>query len=325
MAKIKDIELGDFPLLLAPMEDVSDPPFRKLCKEMGADVVYTEFISSEGLIRNASKSTKKLDIYENERPVGIQVFGSDLSAMLQTVEIVTESKPDFIDLNFGCPVAKVVNKGAGAGMLQDLDYMTKLTEAIVKHSSLPVTVKTRLGWDSQSIVIQEVAERLQDVGIAALAIHGRTRAQQYKGDADWTPIAEVKNNPRIHIPIFGNGDVNSPERAKQMRDEFGLDGAMIGRASIGNPWFFKQVKHFFKTGEHLSPPTIAERVEVAKKHLEWAMQWNGEVVGLLETRRHYSGYFKDIPNFKEYRLKLVTAPTQEEIFMVFEEILNVFQ
>ncbi len=325
MAKIKDIELGAFPLLLAPMEAVSDPPFRKMCKELGADVVYTEFISAEGLIRSASKSVKKLDIYESERPVGIQIYGNVLAGMLKTVEIVAESKPDFIDLNFGCPVHKIANRGAGAGMLRDIDYMVKLTDAIVKHSPLPVTVKTRLGWDHQSIIIGEVAERLQDVGIAALTIHGRTRQQMYKGEADWKPIAEVKNNPRIHIPIFGNGDVTTPEKAKEMRDVYGLDGAMIGRASIGNPWFFKQVKHFLQTGEHLSSPTIEERVEISKKHLRHAMEWKGEKVGLFETRRHYTGYFKGIPNFKEYRLKLVTAPTEEEVLKMLDEILLVFR
>jgi len=324
MAKINDIELGSFPLLLAPMEAVSDPPFRKLCKELGADVVYTEFISSEGLIRNAAKSTKKLDIYDKERPVGIQVYGNDIQAMLRTVEIVVESKPDFIDLNFGCPVSKIANRGAGAGMLQDLDYMTKLTEAIVKHSPLPVTVKTRLGWDSNSIVINEVAERLQDVGIQALAVHGRTRNQMYKGEADWAPIAEVKNNPRIHIPIFGNGDVTTPEKAKEMRDRYGLDGAMIGRASIGNPWFFRQVKHYLETGEQLPPPSIAERVDVSRKHLEHAMEWKGDRIGLQETRRHYTGYFKGIPNFKEHRLKLVTAPTKDDVLEILEEVLRVF-
>lgn len=324
MAKINNIELGSFPLLLAPMEAVSDPPFRKLCKELGADVVYTEFISSEGLIRNAAKSTKKLDIYDKERPVGIQVYGNDIQAMLRTVEIVVESKPDFIDLNFGCPVSKIANRGAGAGMLQDLDYMTQLTEAIVKHSPLPVTVKTRLGWDSNSIVINEVAERLQDVGIQALAIHGRTRNQMYKGEADWAPIAEVKNNPRIHIPIFGNGDVTTPEKAKEMRDQYGLDGAMIGRASIGNPWFFRQVKHYLETGEHLPPPSIAERVDVSRKHLEHAMEWKGDRIGLQETRRHYTGYFKGIPNFKEHRLKLVTAPTKDDVLEILEEVLRVF-
>ena len=324
MAKINNIELGSFPLLLAPMEAVSDPPFRKLCKELGADVVYTEFISSEGLIRNAAKSTKKLDIYDKERPVGIQVYGNDIQAMLRTVEIVVDSKPDFIDLNFGCPVSKIANRGAGAGMLQDLDYMTKLTEAIVKHSPLPVTVKTRLGWDSNSIVINEVAERLQDVGIQALAVHGRTRNQMYKGEADWAPIAEVKNNPRIHIPIFGNGDVTTPEKAKEMRDRYGLDGAMIGRASIGNPWFFRQVKHYLETGEQLPAPSIAERVNVSRKHLEHAMEWKGDRIGLQETRRHYTGYFKGIPNFKEHRLKLVTAPTKDDVLEILEDVLRVF-
>jgi len=321
MVKIKDIELGDFPLLLAPMEDVSDPPFRKLCKEFGADVVYTEFISSEGLIRNAQKSAKKLDIYESERPVGIQIFGHNLESMLQTIEIVEASKPDFIDINFGCPVKKVVQKGAGSALLKDIPKMVRISEAMVKHATIPVTVKTRLGWDANSIVIEDAAERLQDVGIAALAIHGRTRAQLYKGEADWKPIAKVKNNPRMHIPIFGNGDINTPERAKIMRDEFGLDGAMIGRASIGNPWFFREVKHFLQTGEHLQKPTIAERVAIAKRHLEMATQWNGDVVGLLETRRHYASYFKGIPDFKAFRMEMVTAPTKEDIFIIFEKVL----
>jgi nifR3 family TIM-barrel protein len=322
MAKIRDIELGNFPLLLAPMEDVSDPPFRKLCKEFGADVVYTEFISSEGLIRNAQKSAQKLDIYESERPVGIQIFGHNIDSMLQTIEIVEASKPDFIDINFGCPVKKVVNKGAGAAFLKDIPKMVKVTEAMVKHTQLPVTIKTRLGWDADSIVIEEAAERLQDVGIAALAIHGRTRAQLYKGDADWKPIAAVKNNPRIHIPIFGNGDVNTPQRAQIMRDDYGLDGAMIGRASIGNPWFFKEVKHFLETGEILPKPNITERVRVAKKHLETATQWNGDIIGLLETRRHYAGYFKGIPDFKPFRMKLVTAGTKEEVFLILSEVEN---
>ena len=324
MAKIGNIELGEFPLLLAPMEDVSDPPFRKLCKELGADVVYTEFISSEGLIRNAKKSTKKLDIYDKERPVGIQIFGGNLESMLQTVDIVSEANPDFIDINYGCPVAKVVNKGAGAGILKDIDFMVELTDAMVKHSKLPITVKTRLGWDNNSVYITEVAERLQDVGIAALAIHGRTRQQMYKGVADWQPIAEVKNNPRIHIPIFGNGDVNTPEKARSMRDEFGLDGAMIGRASIGNPWFFREVKHFLKTGNHLPPPTIAERVAIVKRHVEMATAWNGDVVGVLETRKHYGGYFKGIENFKPFRIKLVTAPDKDAVFEALEDILDNF-
>ena len=324
MVKIGSIELGEFPLLLAPMEDVSDPPFRALCKEQGADVVYTEFISSEGLIRDAAKSVQKLDIYDKERPVGIQIFGANLDSMLKTVEIVERSKPDFIDINFGCPVKKVVSKGAGAGILKDIPLMVKLSEAMVKHTELPITVKTRLGWDDDSIFIQDVAERLQDVGIQAIAIHGRTRAQMYKGEAVWEPIADVKNNARMFIPVFGNGDVNSPEKALLMRDKFGLDGAMIGRASIGNPWFFKEVKHFFKTGEHLPSPGILERVETARRHLQMAIDWNGEHAGLFETRRHYTNYFKGIPNFKAYRLKMVTSDTKEAVFEVFEEVSRKF-
>ncbi len=325
LVKIGDIELNDFPLLLAPMEDVSDPPFRALCKEQGADVVYTEFISSEGLIRDAAKSRKKLDIYEKERPVGIQIFGANLESMLRTVEIVEQSKPDIIDINFGCPVKKVVSKGAGAGILKDIDLMVELTDAMVKHTKLPVTVKTRLGWDESSIKIVEVAERLQDVGCSAISIHGRTRAQMYKGDANWAPIAEVKNNSRMHIPVFGNGDVNTPERAVEMRDKFGLDGAMIGRASIGNPWFFKQVKHFIATGEHLPEITIAERVEMARRHLQLEIDWKeSEIVGVMETRRHYTNYFKGIPHFKEYRLKMVTSDAAEDVFNVFDEVLQKF-
>ncbi|MEK9612651.1 MAG: tRNA dihydrouridine synthase DusB [Flavobacteriaceae bacterium] len=320
MVKIGDIEVGSFPLLLAPMEDVSDPPFRALCKEGGADVVYTEFISSEGLIRDAAKSVQKLDIYEKERPVGIQIFGANLDTMLRSVEIVEASQPDIIDINFGCPVKKVVSKGAGAGILKDIPLMVKLTEAMAKHTSLPVTVKTRLGWDESSIQIVEVAERLQDAGAKALSIHGRTRAQMYKGDANWKPIAAVKNNQRMHIPIFGNGDVNTPERAKEMRDEYGLDGAMIGRASIGNPWFFNQVKHYLKTGTHTKPPTILDRVAVAKRHLEMAIDWKGETLGVLETRRHYTNYFKGIPNFKPLRNRMVTSNESAAVFEVFEEI-----
>ena len=324
MAKIGDIELGDFPLLLAPMEDVSDPPFRALCKEQGADVVYTEFISSEGLIRDAEKSTQKLDIYDQERPVGIQIFGANLDSMLQAIDRVEASNPDIIDINFGCPVKKVVSKNAGAGILKDIPLMVQLSEAMVKRTKLPVTVKTRLGWDHDSIQIMEVAERLQDVGIQALSIHGRTRAQMYKGVADWAPIAEVKNNPRIHIPIFGNGDVDSPEKAKSMRDDYGLDGAMIGRASIGNPWFFKQVKHFFKTGEHLPEPTLEEKVEIARRHLQMAIDWKGEKLGVFETRRHYTNYFRGIPNFKPLRMKMVTSDDAEDVFKAFDEVLEQF-
>ncbi len=324
MPRIGDIELLEFPLLLAPMEDVSDPPFRALCKENGADVVYTEFISSEGLIRDAAKSVIKLDIYEKERPVGIQIFGAEMDSMLQAIDIVEKSNPDIIDINFGCPVKKVVCKNAGAGILRDIPLMVKLTEAMVKRTKLPVTVKTRLGWDNDSIKIVEVAERLQDVGIKAISIHGRTRVQMYKGHADWKPIAAVKNNPRMHIPVFGNGDVDTPEAAVLMRDDFGLDGAMIGRASIGNPWFFNQVKHYFKTGEHLPPPTMEERVKAAKRHLQMSIDWKGEKLGVFETRRHYTNYFKGIPHFKEYRMKMVTSDDSADVFAAFDEVLEKF-
>lgn len=324
MVKIDNIELPDFPLLLAPMEDVSDPPFRALCKEQGADVVYTEFISSEGLIRDAAKSTMKLDIYEKERPVGIQIFGANLESMLQTVDIVERSKPDIIDINFGCPVKKVVSKGAGAGILKDIDLMVSLTKAMVERTNLPITIKTRLGWDHDSIKIVEVAERLQDVGCKAIAIHGRTRAQMYKGEANWAPIAEVKNNARMHIPVFGNGDIVSAEKAMEMRDVFGLDGAMIGRATIGNPWFFKQVKHFFKTGEHLSPINMKDRVMAARRHLQMAIDWKGETLGVLETRRHYTNYFKGIPHFKDYRTKMVTSDDAKDVFAAFDEVEEKF-
>ena len=322
--KIGNIALNDFPLLLAPMEDVSDPPFRALCKENGADVVYTEFISSEGLIRDAAKSVQKLDIYEKERPVGIQIFGANLESMVRSVEIVEASKPDIIDINFGCPVKKVVSKGAGAGILKDIPLMVKLTEAMVKHTNLPITVKTRLGWDHDSIHIVEVAERLQDVGCAAISIHGRTRAQMYKGDADWTQIAAVKNNSRMHIPVFGNGDVNTPEQALKMRDEFGIDGAMIGRASIGNPWFFNEVKYFLETGKKIDPPSIDQKVAAARRHLEMAIDWKGETLGVLETRRHYTNYFKGIPNFKPFRTRMVTSDEAAKVFEVFDEIMEAF-
>jgi nifR3 family TIM-barrel protein len=302
------------------MEDVSDPPFRALCKEQGADVVYTEFISSEGLIRSAQKSVMKLDIYEKERPVGIQIFGANLDSMLQSVDIVEKSNPDIIDINFGCPVKKVVSKGAGAGILKDIDLMVKLTSEMVKRTALPVTVKTRLGWDESTIKIVEVAERLQDVGAKAIAIHGRTRAQMYKGEADWTMIAEVKNNQRMTIPVFGNGDVNSPEKARIMRDDYGLDGAMIGRASIGNPWFFKQVKEYLETKKTICQPSLEERIITAKRHLEMAIKWKGERLGLLETRRHYSNYFRGIANFKPFRTRLVTGETTQEVMTVFDEL-----
>ena len=324
MVKIGNIELGDFPLLLAPMEDVSDPPFRALCKENGADVVYTEFISSEGLIRDAAKSVIKLDIYEKERPVGIQIFGAKLDSMLQAVDIVEKSNPDIIDINYGCPVKKVVSKGAGAGILKDICLMESLTKAIVERTNLPVTVKTRLGWDHDSIKIVEVAERLQDIGCKAIAIHGRTRAQMYKGDADWSYIQKVKNNPRMHIPVFANGDINTPERAMYIRDNLGLDGAMIGRASIGNPWFFNEVKHYFKTGLHKQSPSISERADVVKRHLEMSVAWKGERLGVYETRRHYSNYFKGVENFKPFRQKLVTTESSAEIYDILDSISEKF-
>jgi len=312
-------------LLLAPMEDVSDPPFRALCKENGADVVYTEFISSEGLIRNAVKSTMKLDIYEKERPVGIQIFGANLDSMLQSVDIVEQTKPDIIDINFGCPVKKVVCKGAGAGILKDIDKMEMLTREMAKRTKLPLTVKTRLGWDEKTIKIVEVAERIQDAGAKAITIHGRTRAQMYKGSADWSLIADVKNNSRMKIPVFGNGDVFSPEKAIEMRDDFGLDGAMIGRASIGNPWFFNQVKHFFKTKTHLPEPTIKERIQMAEKHLKMAIKWKGEKLGVLETRRHYSNYFKGIPDFKKHKTIMVTSDYSDDIFSLFSDLKSKFK
>jgi len=313
MVKIRNIELGEFPLLLAPMEDVSDPPFRALCKKHGADLMYTEFISSEGLIRDAAKSVKKLDIYEYERPVGIQIFGYDIESMKRSAEIIEKTNPDIIDINFGCPVKKVTCKGAGAGMLQDIPKMVKMTEEIVKITNLPVTVKTRLGWDENSKFVVSTAEKLQDVGIEAISIHGRTRQQLYKGDADWTLIGEVKNNPRMKIPVFGNGDIDTPQKALEYRNKFGVDGIMIGRASIGYPWIFNEVKHFMKTGEMLPPPTVFDRVEVAKQHLEMSIKWKGESLGIAEMKRHYSNYFKGIAHIKEYRMKLVTSFNLSEI------------
>lgn len=313
MPKIGNIDLGDFPLLLAPMEDVSDPPFRRLCKMHGADMLYSEFISSEGLIRDAIKSRQKLDIFDYERPVGIQIFGGDEEAMALSAKIVATVNPDLVDINFGCPVKKVVSKGAGAGVLKDIDLMVRLTKAVVNSTHLPVTVKTRLGWDEQNINIEEVAERLQDVGIGALTIHARTRSQMYKGHSDWSYIAKVKNNPRIHIPIFGNGDIDSPEKALEYRNTYGVDGIMIGRAAIGYPWIFNEIKHYFATGKLLPSPTISDRVEAAKNHLLWSVEWKGERQGVLEMRRHYANYFKGIPNFKEHRQRLVTLDSSEEI------------
>lgn len=322
MVKIGNIELPDFPLLLAPMEDVSDPPFRRLCKLHGADLMYSEFISSEGLIRDAIKSRQKLDIFDYERPVGIQIFGGDEEAMAMSAKIVEAVNPDLIDINFGCPVKKVVCKGAGAGVLKDVDLMVRLTKAVIRSTHLPVTVKTRLGWDENSINIDEVAERLQDIGVQALTVHARTRAQMYKGHSDWTHIERIKNNPRITMPIFGNGDIDSPEKALEYKNKFGLDGMMIGRAAIGYPWIFNEIKHYFETGELLPKPNIEDRVEAARNHLQWAMDWKGEKLGILETRRHYTNYFKGLPNFKEFRSKMVSSENPEFIFATFDEVLE---
>ncbi|QNL51118.1 tRNA dihydrouridine synthase DusB [Olivibacter sp. SDN3] len=316
----KNIDLGPFPLLLAPMEDVSDPPFRYVCKQNGADMMYTEFISSEGLIRDAAKSRQKLDIFEYERPIGIQIFGSDIDSMRQATEIASLAEPDLIDINYGCPVKNVACRGAGASLLQDIDKMVHMTEAVVKATHLPVTVKTRLGWDDHTKNIYEVAERLQDVGIHALSIHGRTRSQMYKGQADWHLIKQVKRNPRIHIPIFGNGDVDSVEKAANWRLTYEVDGIMIGRASIGYPWIFREIKHFFQTGEYLPGPTIEERVAVCRTHFQKSIEWKGEKTGIFEMRRHYANYFKGIPHFKDYRMKLVSLQDVKEINEVLDEI-----
>lgn len=322
MITIGNIKLPEFPFLLAPMEDVSDPPFRRLCKMHGADLMYSEFISSEGLIRDAMKSRKKLDIFDYERPVGIQIFGGDEEAMSLSAKIVETVQPDLVDINFGCPVKKVACKGAGAGVLKDVDLMVRLTCAVVQNTHLPVTVKTRLGWDDSSINIDEVAERLQDVGIQALTIHARTRSQMYKGHSDWTHIARIKNNPRIKIPIFGNGDIDSPEKAKKYKETYGIDGIMIGRAAIGNPWIFSQIKHYLKTGEVLPAPTLYQRIEAVKNHAQWSVEWKGERNGLLEMRQHYSNYFRGIPNFKVHKAQLLSALSLEELNWVFTSILE---
>ena len=324
MVKISNIELGEFPLLLAPMEDVSDPPFRAVCKENGADLMYTEFISSEGLIRNAEKSVEKLDIYDYERPIGIQIFGDKIESMREAAAIAEEANPEIIDINYGCPVKKVACKGAGAGILLDLPKMQAMTAEIVKSVSKPVTVKTRLGWDAKTIKIIEVAQRLQDVGIQALSIHGRTRQQMYKGEADWGPIAEVKNHPGIHIPIFGNGDIDSPEKALEYRNRYGVDGVMIGRAAIGYPWIFNEIKHYMKTGQHLEKPDLTERVNVTRKHLDFSVEWKGEKKGIFEMRRHYTNYFRGIPNFKPFRTQLVEADTLAELNDILAAIPETF-
>jgi tRNA-dihydrouridine synthase B len=324
MVKIGNIELGDFPLLLAPMEDVSDPPFRAVCKENGADMMYTEFISSEGLIRDAAKSRQKLDIFEYERPIGVQLFGSDVDNMRQSTEIASEVNPNLIDINYGCPVKQVACRGAGAALLQNIPLMVKMTEAVVKATHLPVTVKTRLGWDDSTKNILEVAERLQDVGIQALTIHGRTRAQMYKGPADWTLIGKLKENPRIHIPIFGNGDMDSPEKVLEYKNRYGVDGVMIGRASIGHPWIFNEIKHFMQHGVYAAAPDISERVRVTKKHLEFSIRWKGDRVGVFEMRRHYTNYFKGLPDFKPYRTRLVEAIDPKDLYAILDEISENF-
>ncbi len=324
MVKIENIELGEFPLLLAPMEDVSDPPFRAVCKEGGADLMYTEFVSSEGLIRDAAKSLQKLDIFEYESPIGIQLFGSDIETMGECSRIATRVSPDLIDINYGCPVKQVACRGAGAALLQDIPKMVKMTEAVVKSTHLPVTVKTRLGWDDSTKNIQEVAERLQDIGIKALTVHGRTRVQMYKGDADWTLIGRIKENSRITIPIFGNGDIDSPEKALDYRNRFGVDGIMIGRASIGYPWIFNEIKHFMRTGEHLAPPTTAERVRVCRKHLDFSIRWKGDRTGIVEMRRHYASYFKGLDNFKPFRMRLVETMSYQEINDILQEVSEVY-
>lgn len=316
--------MGDFPILLAPMEDVSDPPFRAVCKDYGADLMYTEFISSEGLIRDAAKSVQKLDIFEYERPVGIQIFGSEAKPMSEAAAISTHANPDLIDINYGCPVKQVACKGAGAALLRDIPKMVEITTAVIKSTHLPVTVKTRLGWDDSTKNVVEVAERLQDIGVKALTIHGRTRVQMYKGEADWSLIAKIKENPRMHIPVFGNGDVDSPEKAALYKDRFGIDGIMIGRAAIGYPWIFNQIKHFIKTGEHLPAPGIEERVKVCRKHLRRSLEWKGNVLGVLEMRRHYTQYFKALPSFKEYRSRLVNTMSTDEIESILEEVLEAY-
>lgn len=322
MAKIDQIELGDFPLLLAPMEDVSDPPFRAVCKDGGADLMYTEFISSEGLIRDAAKSLQKLDIFEYERPIGIQLFGGDIENMVESARIATRVNPDLIDINYGCPVKAVACRGAGAALLQDIPKMVKMTAEIVRSTHLPVTVKTRLGWDDNSRNIVEVAERLQDIGIRALTVHGRTRVQMYKGSADWSLIGKIKENPRMKIPVFGNGDIDTPAKALEYRDRYGVDGIMIGRASIGYPWIFSEIKHFLKTGEILPPPVIAERVRVTRKHLDFSIKWKGPKLGIFEMRRHYANYFKGLADFKPYRTRLVEADTYEEVLVILDEVAN---
>ncbi len=323
--KIGDIDLGKYPLFLAPMEDVTDPPFRRLCKEFGVDMLYTEFISSEGLIRDAVKSREKLDIYDYERPVAIQIFGANADVMSQTTKIVEIAKPDIIDINWGCPVKKVVAKGAGSAILRDIPKMIEVTKAVIEATGLPVTVKTRLGWDSENIVIDEVAERMQEIGVKAMAVHGRTRVQMYKGEANWEPIRKLKENPNLEMPIIINGDISTPEIAKMMFDEYNLDGVMVGRAAIGNPWIFREIKHYLATGKHHSQPTMTERVDAARKHLKWEIEWKGEGLGVREMRRHYTNYFKGLPNIKEHRMKLVTEDNPQIIYSHLDVILDTYR
>jgi tRNA-dihydrouridine synthase B len=324
LVEIGNIQLGEFPLLLAPMEDVSDPPFRAVCKEGGADLMYTEFISSEGLIRDAAKSRQKLDIFEHERPIGIQLFGGDIGNMVQSAQIATAANPDLIDINYGCPVKAVACRGAGAALLQDIPKMVQMTAEIVKATHLPVTVKTRLGWDDNTKNVVEVAERLQDIGIQALTIHGRTRVQMYKGEADWTLIGKIKENPRMKIPVFGNGDIDSPQKALEYRNRYGVDGLMIGRAAIGSPWVFNEIKHYFNTGTELQPPDMMERVNTTRKHLDFSIRWKGDKLGIFEMRRHYSNYFRGTPDFKPFRTRLVEALTQDEVNAILNEVIETF-
>ncbi len=320
LVKIGDIELPDKPLLLAPMEDVTDPSFRYVCKQYGADLMFTEFISSDGLIRDGKKSVRKLNLFDYERPIGIQLYGHLIDSMLEATRIATESGPELIDLNFGCPVRKIAIRGAGAGMLNNIPLMIKMTEAIVKATPLPVTVKTRLGWDEQNKNIVEIAEQLQDVGIKALTIHGRTRAQLYKGKADWTLIGEVKNNPRMKIPVFGNGDITTPEQAKEAFEKYGVDGIMIGRAAVGRPWIFKEIRNFLDSGKNLPALSLPEKTELARSHFKRSLETKEGNRGIFEMRRHFSNYFKGLPDFREMRLRLVTSVDENEIFKLLDKI-----
>ncbi len=318
--KFAGTDLPEFPLFLAPMEDITDPSFRMVCKKLGADMMYTEFISSDGLIRDGAKSVKKLDIFDYERPIGIQLYGHLIGAMIEAAQIAEEAGPEIIDINFGCPVKKIANRGAGSGMLRNIPLMLEMTEAIVKTVKLPVTVKTRIGWDDESKNIVEVAERLQDAGIRGLTIHGRTRAQMYRGSADWTLIGEVKSNPRMHIPIIGNGDIDGPLKAKVMFDRYGVDGIMIGRATVGRPWIFRDIRHYLSTGEILPEPSVAEKAEIALYHLDQSLKFKDGKHAIFEMRRHLSNYFKGLPHFKETRLKLLTAPEADDVRAVISDI-----